>query len=166
MAEFECISEEMEQAPRWGVPCRSEDTQQVRSERQLRLQGIEGRGVPQAQDPLFRGLRTADRPEPTTSDILTSEDFEAEAKEAAGDYYRAAGMEDWAYAYEHLAPETQARFTREEGFKKNQRFADNGPVTYHVFSAELETATAQEIVVKISLSLIGEDEGKRLPRPF
>lgn len=44
------------------------------------------------------------------------------------------------------------------GFKKNQCFADNGPVTYHVFSAELEIATAQEIVVKISLRLTGEDD--------
>ena len=102
---------------------------------------------------------TMSNPEPTISqtDIPTTEDFEAEAEEAAGDYYRAAGLEDWEYTYEHLATETQSRFTREEWFSKNQWFADNAPVTYHILSADLENAAAHEIVVRVSLRLTGED---------
>ena len=33
---------------------------------------------------------------------------------AAGEYYRAAGVGDWAYTYKNLDSETQALFTEEE----------------------------------------------------
>ncbi len=60
--------------------------------------------------------------------------IEADVEEAAEAYYRAAGMEDWAYTYENLDSETQSDFTREEWFQKNQWFADNGEVIYNIES--------------------------------
>lgn len=84
------------------------------------------------------------------------EDIEAEAEEAAGDYYRAAGIEDWAYTYENLDDETRALFTEEEWFDKNQWFADNGSVIYHIDSVE-RLGTSSEPVVGVSLILTYED---------
>jgi hypothetical protein len=80
------------------------------------------------------------------------EDREAEAEEAAGDYYRAAGVEDWSYTYENLDSETQALFTEEEWFQKNRWFADNGEVVYHIDSVE-RLGTSGEPVVEVSLRL-------------
>jgi hypothetical protein len=106
---------------------------------------------------------TTASPEPTTSNPTTSapdkprpEGFEAQAEEAAGDYYRAAGRGDWAYTYEHLDSETQSRFTREEWFKKNQWFADNGEVIYHIESVE-RLGTSSGIVVGVTVRLTYED---------
>ena len=44
---------------------------------------------------------------------------EAKAEEAAGDYYRAAGSQDWDYTYDNLDSSTKSEFTREEWRKKN-----------------------------------------------
>jgi hypothetical protein len=81
-----------------------------------------------------------------------AEDPVAEAEAAAGEYYRAAGVGDWAYTYENLDSETQALFTEEEWFAKNQWFADNGSVVYHIESAE-RLGTSSGIVVEVSLRL-------------
>jgi hypothetical protein len=59
---------------------------------------------------------------------------------------------DWAYTYENLDSETQALFTEEEWFAKNQWFADNGSVVYHIESAE-RLGTGGEPVVEVTLRL-------------
>jgi hypothetical protein len=79
-----------------------------------------------------------------------------EAREAAEEYYRAAGAEDWDYTYDHLDAETKSRFTREEWFKKNQWFADKGEVIYHIESVE-RLGTSSGLVVGVSLRLTYED---------
>jgi hypothetical protein len=100
---------------------------------------------------------TSASPEPTSaSPGPDTGDVEAEAEEAAGDYYRAAGLEDWAYTYENLDSETQAMFTEEEWIQKNQWFADNGEVVYHIESAE-RLGTSSGLVVGVSLRLTYED---------
>ncbi len=97
-------------------------------------------------------------PEATASGSYgqSTEELEAEAEEAAGDYYRAAGSEDWAYTYEHLDSETQNLFTREEWFQKNEWFADNGSVIYHIESVE-RLGTSSGLVVGVTLRLTYED---------
>lgn len=42
-------------------------------------------------------------------------------------YYNAVDREEWGYTYEHLDSGTQALFTEEEWFRRNQFFADNYP---------------------------------------
>lgn len=59
---------------------------------------------------------------------------------------------DWAYTYENLDSETQALFTEEEWFAKNQWFADNGSVIYNIDSAE-SIETDGEQVVEVTLTL-------------
>ncbi len=81
-----------------------------------------------------------------------AEDPVAEAEAAAGEYYRAAGVGDWAYTYENLDSETQSLFTEEEWFAKNQWFADNGSVIYNIDSAE-SVGTDNEQVVEVTLTL-------------
>ncbi len=90
------------------------------------------------------------------------DDPEAEAKEAAGDYYRAAGVGDWGYTYEHLDSETRGLFTREEWYQKNQWFADNGSVVYHIESVE-RLGTSSGVVVEVTLRLTYGD-GSSSPR--
>jgi hypothetical protein len=88
---------------------------------------------------------------PDSSDRV-AEDPVAEAEAAAGEYYRAAGVGDWAYTYENLDSETQALFTEEEWFAKNQWFADNGSVVYRIDSAE-SVGTDGEPLVEVTLTL-------------
>ena len=90
------------------------------------------------------------------SDYTAPEDPQAEAEEAAGDYYRAAGVDDWAYTYANLDSETRSMFTEEEWFQKNQWLADNGPVIYDILSAE-SLDTSGEPVVEVDVRLTGED---------
>ena len=99
-----------------------------------------------------------DSPEATTSDPYgqSTEEIEAEARGAAEEYYRAVGVEDWDYTYDHLDGETKSRFTREEWFKKNQFFADNGEVVYRIESVE-RLGTSSGLVVGVSLRLTYED---------
>ena len=97
--------------------------------------------------------------EPTTSTdsyAQSTEEMEAEAEEAAGDYYRAAGSEDWAYTYENLDSGTRSRFTWEEWSEKNQWFADNGSVIYHIESVEHLDGTERP-TVEVSLRLTYDD---------
>jgi hypothetical protein len=97
-------------------------------------------------------------PQSTTSDASgqSTEEMEAEAREAAEGYYRAVGLEDWDYTYDHLDAETKSRFTREEWFKKNRYFADNGEVVYRIESVE-RLGTSSGFVVGVSLRLTYED---------
>jgi hypothetical protein len=99
-----------------------------------------------------------DSPEATTADPYgqSTEEIEAEVREAAEEYYRAVGLEDWDYTYDHLDAETKSRFTREEWFKKNQWFADNGEVIYRIESVE-RLGTSSGLVVGVSLRLTYED---------
>lgn len=96
-------------------------------------------------------------PEPTTPGTSgpDSEEAVAQVEEAAGDYYRAAGVEDWAYTYENLDDETRSGFTEEEWFEKNQWLADNGEVIYHVDSVE-QVGTSDEYF-GVALTLTYED---------
>ena len=91
-------------------------------------------------------------------------DPEAEAEAAAGDYYRAAGVGDWSYTYEHLDSETQGFFTRAEWFQKNQWFADNGQVIYHIEAAR-RLGTSSGVVVEVTLRLTYEDGSSSMRNP-
>ncbi|CAA9455827.1 MAG: Serine/threonine protein kinase PrkC, regulator of stationary phase [uncultured Rubrobacteraceae bacterium] len=105
----------------------------------------DGRSVPDREEP------TADSPpeqplpvapgsqygEPSTSEPEPGTVDPADVEQAAGDYYRAAGVEDWDFTYDNLDSETQALFTREEWSQKNQWFADNGSVIYHIESVDV-----------------------------
>jgi hypothetical protein len=96
--------------------------------------------------------------ESTTSDPYSqsTEKIETEAQEAAGEYYWAAGLEDWEYTYDHLDSETRSMFTRDEWFQKKQCFADNGSVTYHIESVK-RLGNSSGLVAKVSLRLTYED---------
>jgi hypothetical protein len=80
---------------------------------------------------------------------------EEDLREAVEAYYRAAGVENWAYTYEHLDSETKSAFSKEEWFKKNQWFADNGSVIYHVLAVNLNSVF-QKPVAQITLRLTDE----------
>ncbi len=82
--------------------------------------------------------------------------FRSEAEEAAGDYYRASGSQDWDYTYDALDSETQALFTREEWSQKNQWFRDNAPAIYNIESVNMDE-TSQEPLAEVSVRLTGED---------
>jgi len=102
---------------------------------------------------------------PAGSTDLDSKEIEAQAEEAAGDYYRAAGVEAWGYTYEHLDSETQSLFTREEWFQKNQWFANNGSVVYHIESVE-RLGTSSGVVVEVKLRLTYGDGSSSTRKTF
>ncbi len=104
----------------------------------------------------FRPSVSPDTPSKAKSTTPGADDTEAEAEETAGDYYRAAGLRDWEYTYEHLDSATRRLFTKEEWSQKNQWFADNNSVIYHILSVELDE-TAREPVAEVSVRLTGED---------
>ena len=80
---------------------------------------------------------------------------EEDLRVAVEAYYQAAGVENWAYTYEYLDSETKSAFSKEEWFKKNHWFADNGSVTYHVLAVNLNSATRKP-VAQITLRLMDE----------
>jgi hypothetical protein len=88
----------------------------------------------------------------STSDLDQGEEDLREAVEA---YYQAAGVGNWAYTYEYLDSETKSAFSKAEWFKKNQWFADNGSVTYHILAVNLNSAL-QKPVAQITLRLTDE----------
>ncbi len=106
---------------------------------------------------------TSASPESTTSGSYgqSTGEIEAEAEAAAEEYYQAAGVGDWGYTYEHLDAETQSYFTREEWFLKNQWFADNGSVIYHIESVE-RLGTSSGVVVEVTLRLTYGDGSSSL----
>lgn len=105
-------------------------------------------------------------PEPTASETTTpgsssSANPEAEVEEAAGEYYRAAGLEDWAYTYENLDEETQSGFTEEEWSQKNQWLADNGEVIYSVDSVYQVGTSMEYFGVALTLTFEGGTSATR-----
>ncbi len=56
----------------------------------------------------------------------------------------------------YLGAETRSLFTRDEWFQKNEWFADNGQVIYHVESVR-RLGTSSEVVVEVTLRLTYED---------
>ena len=83
-------------------------------------------------------------------------DLKAGAEQAAGDYYRASGRGDWDYTYDHLDATTQSGFTRDEWFKKNQWFADNGQPIYHITSVNVDSSSRPP-VAEVTLRLTYPD---------
>jgi len=63
---------------------------------------------------------TSPAPEPTSSAPPASG---AEVAEAATDYYQAVDRQDWAYTYANLDASTQALYTEDEWYLKNQFFS-------------------------------------------
>ncbi len=94
--------------------------------------------------------------EPPTDEPTPSPTDPTEVEEAAGDYYRAAGLGDWVYTYENLDSETRAMFTRDEWSQKNRWFLENAPAIYHIESVDPIEAS-QEPLAEVSVRLTGED---------
>ena len=76
--------------------------------------------------------------------------------QAVGDYYRAAGAEEWAYTYNHLDSQTRSMFTEEEWSQKNQWFWDLNPTVYHILSIESD-GESEGSVAEVELRITGED---------
>ncbi len=93
---------------------------------------------------------------PKKSKDQSSSTNASEAEEAAGDYYRAAGRQDWNYTYDNLDSTTKSKLTREEWRKKNQWFADNSPTIYNIESVELDQSS-QKPLAEVEVRLTGED---------
>lgn len=81
---------------------------------------------------------------------------EVNLDEAVGDYYRAAGMEDWAYTYDHLDSQTRSMFTEEAWSRKNQWFWDRNPTVYHILSIESD-GDFEGSVAEVEIRITGED---------
>ncbi len=94
-------------------------------------------------------------PQPDVSTGQPTDDLTAQAEEAAEDYYRAAGSQDWDYTYDALDSETQALFSREEWDEKNQWLSDNYPAIYNIETVELDE-TAQEPLAEVAVRLTDE----------
>jgi hypothetical protein len=93
--------------------------------------------MPDASYREFVAIQQGLSPHKTVS-ISKSDHREEDLREAVEAYYQAAGVENWAYTYRHVDSETKSVFSREEWFKKNQWFADNGSVVYHVLAVNLD----------------------------
>ncbi|MGH3089528.1 MAG: FG-GAP repeat domain-containing protein [Rubrobacteraceae bacterium] len=92
--------------------------------------------------------------EPSGGDSDPSDELnEASLDEQIGDYYRAAGAEEWAYTFDHLASETRTMFTEEEWFEKNQWLWDGNPLIYHINSINSDGSSAE-----VELRITGEDD--------
>ena len=81
---------------------------------------------------------------------------EASLDQAVEDYYRAVGVEDWEYTYNHLDSQTQSMFTEEEWSQKNQWFWDRYPTVYHILSIESD-GESEGSVADVEVRLTGED---------
>ncbi len=113
-------------------------------------------------------LLVTSTPEPTTSTGSygqSTEEIEADAEEAAEDYYRAVGVGDWRYTYDHLDSSTQSRFTRDEWFKKNQWYAGNGSVIFYIESVQRQDGTSEPIV-EVTVRLTFEDGSTSIRNTF
>ncbi len=100
------------------------------------------------------GSTQTTQPEATSS--ADTGNLQAGAEQAAGDYYRASGSQDWDYTYDHLDSPTQGLFTREEWSQKNQWFADQGTTIYNIESVNIGE-TSQEPFAEVEVRLTGED---------
>jgi Domain of unknown function (DUF4352) len=82
---------------------------------------------------------TSPAPEPTSSAPPASG---AEVAEAATDYYQAVDRQDWAYTYANLDASTQALYTEDEWYLKNQFFADTERLELATIDVVVEGSTA------------------------
>ena len=82
---------------------------------------------------------TSPAPEPTSSAPPASG---AEVAEAATDYYQAVDRQDWAYTYANLDASTQALYTEDEWYLKNQYFADTERLELATIDVVVEGSTA------------------------
>jgi hypothetical protein len=80
--------------------------------------------LPQAEAPQTEAAQTPS-PSASAASAQVRAGSETEVIEAAQDYYQAVDQENWAYTYDNLDSQTQALFTEEEWYAKNQWFADN-----------------------------------------
>lgn len=94
--------------------------------------------------------------EAETDPPAEGDELEAEAAQASGDYYRAAGLEDWAYTYDHLDSATQNMFTEEEWFQKNQYYWDLNSTIYDILSVEL-LDDSEETITEVTVRVTSED---------
>ena len=86
-------------------------------------------------------------PEATTGSYgQSTEEMKAGAEAAAGEYYRAVGVEDWGYTYDHLDSTTRSRFTRDEWFQKNEFLAGDGSTVYYIDSVNEEGGSGEPTV--------------------
>lgn len=81
---------------------------------------------------------------------------EASVEQEVGDYYRAAGAEEWAYTYDYLASETRSMFTEDEWFQKNQWLWDRDPVIYHILSIAPYESSGESFA-EVELRITAED---------
>jgi hypothetical protein len=70
----------------------------------------------------------------------------AELVQAVEDYYQAADRDDWAYTYGHLDSQTQAMFTEEEWYMKNQWFADTYPAPLSDLNVQVNGSPSDPVV--------------------
>jgi hypothetical protein len=82
--------------------------------------------LPQAEAPQTEAAQTGSpSASASAASAQVSAGSETEVVEAAEDYYQAVDQENWTYTYGNLDSQTQALFTEEEWYAKNQWFADN-----------------------------------------
>lgn len=86
----------------------------------------------------------------------------ASIEEEVGDYYRAAGAEEWGYTFDHLASETRGMFTEEEWFDKSQWLWDRDPLVYHINSINPDGSPYAEVELRIT----AEDDSSRTQTAF
>ena len=78
---------------------------------------------------------------------------ETSLDQAAGDYYRAAGAQQWSYTYNHLDSQTRNMFTEEEWYRRNQWFWDRNTIVYHILSTSVVDSSGEPIAeVKVRLT--------------
>ncbi len=134
----------------------------------MKLEGCDGE---RADAPPNPSTNEGELPEPTSLENGGDPDTEgnigssggsgeASLEEEVGDYYRAAGAEEWGYTYDHIASETRSMFTEEEWFQKNQWFWDSNPSIYHIVSINPDSASPS---AGVEVRITGED-GSSLTR--
>lgn len=112
-----------------------------------------------AEIPLSESMAISSEDDGSEAEVdqpVEGDELEAEAAQAAGDYYRAAGLEDWAYTYDHLDSATQNMFTEEEWFQKNQYYWDLNPTVYDILSVEL-LDDPEETITEVTVRVTPED---------
>ena len=107
---------------------------------------------------------TAEIPLPESTATSSGEDvseanegeLEAQAEQAATEYYQATGLQDWGYTYDHLDSQTQNMLTEEEWFQKNQYYWDLNPTVYDILSVEL-LDDPNETITEVTVNVTAED---------
>ena len=76
--------------------------------------------------------------------------------QAVGDYYRAAGAQEWSYTYDHLGSQTQSMFTEEEWYRRNQWFWDRNAIVYHILSTNVVGSSGEPPIGEVELRITPE----------